>query len=321
MLTTSGHRLLKDGRPCKLWGLRTASGVNSDEDNDALIAALDDYAGFGVNALTVFLQGSSGGYCQAFSPDGTAVDRNIRRRLERLLDETERRGFVLIVGLFYQRSGRLESAEAYVRAAETAAGLLRERRHVIVNAVNENNSRLWTGSPYPMGDAEAVGRLCRVVKLAAPQLPVGGGGYDPETNLLLARDARLDVLLYDDIEFPSTLPRYLAQGLAMPHINVETIGSASGGWAALPGGEQVRGVWPEKRVGRTCGKEDFYGYIRAAAEHDGVHLFGHLQAWFQGKEQGLPANRYDVGGCGTLDEPGIRWYLEAVRRAAEGGSA
>lgn len=225
---------------------------------------------------------------------------------------------VVVVGLFYQRSDRLESADAYVRAAELVARTYKSTGHVALNLVNENNSNQWRGCPFPVQNAEALARLAAAAKAAAPDVLVGGGGYHPETNLTLARDPRIDVLWYDDQEFVETMPRYLNQGLSRPHVNVETFGRAAAGFVTLANGMDVNGVWPEQ--GHTDrpkvrGKVEFRAAVQAAAATPGFYVFGHLQAWFQAKSGDVDRNRYDVGGAGTLDDPGIRWYLEAVARA------
>ena len=63
------------------------------------------------------------------------------------------------------------------------------------------------------------------------------------------------------------------------------------------------------------GKADFLAEIDFAAQTPGFSLFGHFPGWYQGPSRDPSFdNRFDLGGQGTLDDPGIRWYFEAVGR-------
>ncbi|HEY1107012.1 MAG TPA: hypothetical protein VGE76_00220, partial [Opitutaceae bacterium] len=60
-ITRDGGRLLLDGKPIKLWGVRTASASQTDDNTAHLLAQLEEYQRHGLNSVTVFYQGSSGG--------------------------------------------------------------------------------------------------------------------------------------------------------------------------------------------------------------------------------------------------------------------
>src|SRR5881409_2763264 len=82
------------GAPLELWGVRVASAAATDAWTDALVAHLDEYLSYGVNALTVFYQGSSGGSLQAFSTDGRQIDLAVQRRMQRIVDAAAQRRMV-----------------------------------------------------------------------------------------------------------------------------------------------------------------------------------------------------------------------------------
>ena len=302
------------GKRLDMRGLRTASGAITDKDTEDLVSALDDYRSFGINTITVFCQGSNGGYCQAFAPNGRSMDRNIENRLEKIINAAEEKDMVVVVGIFYQRSDWLESDNAYMRATELIAKKMRDKPNVAINIANEHNSAHWNGCPYAIQNPDELVNLCAVVKNTVPELLVGAGGYDTKKNLQIVKSDFVDVLWFDDQEYHVTMQQYKDNNAAKPHVNVEIFGQSSFGVATLQDGTVIQGVWPDKVNSQARGKQEFYNGISTARNNDGFYLFGHFQAWMQGKSYGLD-NRYDVAGYGTIDDPGIRWYLEAVRKA------
>ena len=95
-------RFLLDGRPFDMWGIRTASGTQDDDQCDHLLAQLDDYKAHGVNTVTVFYMGCRGASYDPFSPDGRRIDPGHQGRMERIIRACAGRGMVVVVGLFYQ---------------------------------------------------------------------------------------------------------------------------------------------------------------------------------------------------------------------------
>ena len=73
-----------------------------------------------------------------------------------------------------------------------------------------------------------------------------------------------------------------------------------GGWT----GNFPRSVFPPEA--RHAYEEE----VERAAARPGLSMFFHNNAWCQTPD--LPL-RYDLGGQGTTDDPGIRWYFELVR--------
>jgi hypothetical protein len=226
----------------------------------------------------------------------------------------------VIVGLFYQRQGAwLRTGTAYEAATRTAARLLRPWRHVILNVANEQNSHHWRGCPYPMNDPTAVLRLCEIVAEEDGPRIVGGGGYDHDHNVTIARSPEVRVLLFDGADYEAAYTRFVEAGIAdKPLVNVELFGSISGGLMTNAEGRVVQGAWDDSGHGREQGRRDFLRAIDFHARRPGLFLFGHFQGWCQGLGRGLQ-NRYDLGGQGTLADPGIRWYFEAVQAARQSG--
>lgn len=311
-ITRDGGRLLLDGRPVKLWGVRTASASQSAGATRHLIAQLDDYLRHGLNAVTVFYQGSSGGFANPFSPDGTALDPGHQARMAEIIAACDRRGMVVIVGIFYQRADFAPAAPAWENAVRTATRALRPHRNVIMNLANEQNSSLYKDSNtvFDLGDPAKLIALCDLVHAGDPRRLVGAGGYDHAKNIVLGRAPSVDVLLFDTNgpeDSGAVFDRFVAAGVTdKPVVNVEQFGaySAKADFPKTPG------------VFTAANRALFLREIEAALTRASFHTFFFDVRWLQGTGHGYPANRYDFGGDGTEVSPGWRWYAEAVSATA-----
>jgi hypothetical protein len=336
--TPSG--LSRLGAPLDVWGVRVASGAARDDWTQALIDSLGDYSRHGVNALTVFYQGSSGGHLPAFSEDGRTIDPAVRARVDRLAGACADRDMLLVAGIFYQRE-RLPTRDAYLRAAEAVAHQLRDRDNVLVNVVNEHNVGSYADCPFPVQTVDGIAELCRTVRAAAPDLLVGGGGVHPGVNAEIAVHPDVDLLLFDwHGTSQEAVESYRAAGSDKPLMNVELFGGwgqgfveeddvaeqgvnvAWPGWGrtapkeAPAGRRRIQGVLPDQTEATHRGRADFLAEVEYAAHTPGFSLFGHFPGWWQGpSRQPTFDNRFDLGGQGTRQDPGIRWYFEAVARA------
>ena len=310
-VTTDGDRICLDGSPVDVWGIRTSSATATDDQCEHLIGQLDDYVEHGVNAVTVFYQGCMGANYDPFSADGTEIDPDHQRRLERIVEACAERGMLVIVGIFYQHAPLgLESVEGVHAAVRTVTESLRPYGHVVINIANEHSSYGWGefADVFDMRDPDRIVDLCRTVHDADPDRLVGGGGYLPETCAVIGRSGVCDVLMFDTGSEALTghdsgqcHERLTRAGVReKPVVNVELFG----GWTeSFP-----RGVYPPEA--RLAYEQE----VRRAAARPGLSVFFHSNLWCQHPE--LPM-RYDLGGQGTADDPGIRWYFEQVRAARE----
>jgi hypothetical protein len=99
-LTTQGDQLLYEGEPVKLIGLRCSNALISDQTTDDLIGALDLYQSYGLNTVSVFVMGSRFGDVKGYLPD-TSMDPVYLGRLERILNATQSRDMMMVVGCLY----------------------------------------------------------------------------------------------------------------------------------------------------------------------------------------------------------------------------
>ena len=316
ILTIRGDRFYQDGNPVKLWGIRVASGTATAEATDRLVAELYRYKTNGVTAITVFYQGSSGGAQDPFSPDGQQIRPEHQVRMERILRECDRRGLVVLVGIFYQNAPfGLKDAAAVEQAVRTVTKVLRPFRNLVLNIANEQNSGGWsdTAAIFDFRDPQRILDLCRVVRSEDPERLVGGGGYDHGKNEIIGRSPAVDALLFDtvgpdrDPDSGKLYDRFVAAGVTgKPIVNVEIFG----GWTKqfVP-----PGVYPE------AAKQAHFRNVDAAASRLGLSVFLHSNPWFQGPSLGGHPLRFDLGGAGTAGDPGVRWYFDYVKKVVAAG--
>ncbi len=146
-LTVSENKIMCNGEPVKLIGLRCSNALISDKTTNDLIANLDLYKSFGQNTISVFLMGSRFGDVKGYLPDGS-LNPVYRDRLERILKSTEKKEMIMIVGcLYWGTSKAKEDLESWNQNdAETAianiAIWLKKKKfnHVILDPDNEGMS-------------------------------------------------------------------------------------------------------------------------------------------------------------------------------------
>ena len=309
-LSVRGRQLLQDDRPFDMWGIRTASASQSTELTDHLIAQLDEYLAHGVNSISVYYMGSSGGYSDPFSADGKSINAEHQQRMEQIVSACNQRGMVVIVGVFYQRCDdpQLKDWQACQAAIRTVVRELRPYKNIILNVANEQNSSRYVGLPWErLRDVPDLLELCRIAKREDPERIVGAGGYDHAKNEQIGLDPAVDVLLFDtngpDPDSGDLFERFVTAGIDnKPLINVETFGGWTGQF--LP-----QGVFPEHV------KQTYLNELEQARQHHGLYIHFHNNPWCQAPSTSGRI-RYDLGGYGDDEEdPGIRWYFEAVRQA------
>lgn len=310
-LSIEGDQIYMDGKAFDMWGIRVASATEDQLATDHLVAQLDDYRKYGVNSVAVYFMGSRGGSYDPFSADGKSIDPLHRDRMEQIIRECNDRGMAIITGIFYQRLDsqkiHIKDWEAAKNAVRTVASWLSSLRYknVILNIANEQNSTAYNVVPWKnVREPGGIRELCDIAKETAPGLIVGAGGYDIEKNKLIGTSGAVDILLFDtsrpeeNSEFHYNI--YKAAGVRVPVVNVEMFGG-----------------WTKKFVDGVFSNDPdisyYYKEADAAARINGLYTFFFASDWSQSKSSGK-ANRYDLAGKGTPEDPGIRWFFEYVAR-------
>lgn len=144
VLSIKGDQILQDGTPVQLIGLRCSNALISDKSTDELIRALEQYQDYGLNAVSVFVMGSRFGDVKGYLPDGS-MDPVYKKRLERILNATQSRDMITIVGCLYWSTSRAkEDLSGWIqkdadKAIAITAKWLGQKgfKHVILDPDNE----------------------------------------------------------------------------------------------------------------------------------------------------------------------------------------
>ena len=171
------------GHPVNLWGLRCGNALYSTVVTERHIRNLDNMAAHGINTIGVYIQGSNTGWPDpqqgrnGFTRDGR-LRPEIAPQLENLIRQADRRGMVVMVGLFSPRKDQEFYDEAAIRqAVEQTAAFLRERklRNVFVDIMHEYSHPERIDHPIfrePEGAAKKA-KLTAWFKAVAPNIEVG----------------------------------------------------------------------------------------------------------------------------------------------------
>jgi hypothetical protein len=299
-LSVGGPRILLDGQPLLVKGLRCSNALVSQEATASLVANLPVFADYGVNTVSVFLMGSRFGDVQGYRQDAS-LDPIYAGRLGEIIQAADELAMGVLVGCLYWGNSRAKweawtQAEAEAAVRNTVAWLAHhDYRNVFVDVDNEGMALRAKGF-----DNRA---LVLAGKEAAATFLIGTnfhGDPPPEADLAL--------------HFSNPAP-------GKPYIESE--GSPPGLWGA-PGLEDAPGLggyW-----GPYSRREGFYGYLNVgvytpemkAAQIAATHAHlesgrGYMLAstWLQAPPPQGP--NHVPGGKGTPDAPGIRWWLRRLR--------
>ncbi|MBN2592544.1 MAG: hypothetical protein JXA81_03475 [Sedimentisphaerales bacterium] len=173
---------------------RKRPDFDSDKNTGRFVSKIPEYNSYGVRAFTLNLQGGFPGYegavNSAFRPDGTLRKKSLGR-IKRVIEECDKRGMVVILGLFYQRQDQILQDEQAVKIA-------------VVNAVNWvkdsgfTNVAIEIANEYDHGGfdhdiiktAEGEVELIRLVKKTVPGMLVSASGLGHgRMNDLVAKEA------------------------------------------------------------------------------------------------------------------------------------
>jgi hypothetical protein len=177
-----GDRPFLGGKPVDLWGLRCGNALMSPAVTERHVRNLDNMVAHGINLIGVYIQGSNGGWPDpeagrnGYEPDGR-LKPDFAGRLEWLVREADRRGMVVMVGLFSPRKDQELRDEEAVRQAivETGEFLMRRRlRNVFVDIMHEyNHQRIDLDIFREPGGAAKKARLTGWFRERAPEIEVG----------------------------------------------------------------------------------------------------------------------------------------------------
>lgn len=287
-----------DGKPVKVWGLRCGNALYSAAVTERHINNLDNMAAHGINCVGVYIQGSNAGFPDAnanlngFTRDGK-LKADVAKRLEELVRAADKRGMVVMVGLFSPRKEQEFYDEDAIQAAvENAGKFLVERklRNVFVDICHEFNHPERIEHPIlrePDG-AKKKEKLVGWFKAVAPDIPAG--------VCPTAKTETAD-------EFPGMDVRIIQKDMKIPDkgwvVNVETL---------------RQDVYENDGVFNKSAREYVLADCERYAKAPNAALLFHA-AFIQGITNGSKtAPHAEMGGYGTgASDRGVRFYYEWVR--------
>jgi hypothetical protein len=173
---------------------RKRTDFDSDKNTARFISKIPEYSSYGVRAFTLNLQGGFPGYegavNSAFRPDGT-LRENYLSRIKRVIEECDKSGMVVILGLFYQRQDQILRDEQAVKSGVVnAVNWVKENgfTNVVIEIANEYEHG---GFDYDIiKTAEGEVELIRLAKKTMPGLLVSASGMgNGRMNGLIAKEA------------------------------------------------------------------------------------------------------------------------------------
>jgi hypothetical protein len=195
------------GQPIDLWGLRCGNALMTDAVTERHVRNFDNMIAHGINCVGVYVQGSNPGWPDlnasrnGYTPEG-GLKPEFARRLEWLVREADKRGMVVMVGLFSPRKDQEFQDEAAVqKAVEQTAQFLagKQLKNVFVDVMHEyNHERMDLDIFREPNGSEKKAKLARWFKKLAPDIEVGVcPTYKSGTGLTFPG---MDVLMIQKVE-------------------------------------------------------------------------------------------------------------------------
>lgn len=296
VFSIKGEKTFLNDSEILLKGLRLSNALISDKAVDELIANLDTFAFYGLNSFSVYFQGSRFGDIKGYRIDGS-LDPVYADRMARIIEAADRKGFVVLTGCLYWSSseGKWDSwtsKEAETAVANTIKWLKDNNfRNVFIDVDNEGMAQ--KAKQFDNRDLVRAGKKTDDTFFIATNFK---GDPPPEADFAIHHSNRATGKPY-----------------------AETEGSAP----AAPGG-----YWGSysKQGAQWNNGPDLYQYINIGVYTDEMKTaqlkatFNHLEkgegymmasTWLQCVPPDGPNHR--PGGKGTPEDPGIRWWLEAIK--------
>ncbi len=332
-------------RPFDVWLSRLANSCFDTRYTDLVIEQLDDYKRYGVNTIVVGIQGGNLQtnknflYPKTYNPDGSLdLSSVVWSNLNRILDETDRRGMVVMVQFWYfLRDEQVPTDAAALTCTTNAAKWLAATGHqnLMLDIVNEFTHPAYDGRPL-FTTANGALQLIHAAKAELPGVPTGvspkSGIAAPSGTITVGSQTvpvAADIIIgHNAIADPTNVGSYTIGGmpanpLTIPYINNE--------FDAQLGGEHYPSTNP--RTGRLS-----YGHFTPSIVN---RYLGDLQLLrnsfngygnvFTSHQQFVPPNDPipdpRVGPEGTQPqatagtaEPSVHWLFSAIAGMRKFGS-
>jgi hypothetical protein len=292
VFTVKGNKTYLNDQQILVAGIRCSNALIYNEATSDLINHMDEYKSYGVNTISVFVMGSRYGNFKGYLEDAS-LNPIYLERLARIIEAADDKGMIVLVGCLYWGGSEAKWESWTQKEANTAvANLVKwlsesNYRNVFVDVDNEGMARKNAGFDNT--------ELVRAAKAVDPTVLVATNfkGFPP-------KEADLGI-------------HFSKQVKNKPYIDSEaTPFNAPGGYwnkysKAPPLENYINiGVYtPEMKTDQIQSTKDHFnagfGYMLAST-------------WLQCVAPHGP--NATPGGDGSKENPGIRWWLEALKEMA-----
>ncbi len=197
-----GDRPFLGGQEIDLWGLRCGNAFASDAVTERYVRNFDNMTAHGINFVGAYLQGTSDGFPHkeagpnGFTRQGRLLSE-VARRAEWFIREADKRGMVVMIGVFTPPRDQAFYDEAALRSAveETARFLSARRlRNVFVDLLDEFDDPVNANKPL-LREPDGARKRATIrgwFQAVDPHIPIGlgthgktegGGEFDATRNV------------------------------------------------------------------------------------------------------------------------------------------
>jgi len=293
-LTVSGENLLLNGSIVKLKGLRCSNSLVSDDETAELIGNLDVFKSYGVNTVTVYVMGSRFGDIKGYQPDGS-LNAVITARLARIIEATESRGMIVLVGCLYWSNSRAKEELGHWKQAEAS--------QAIYNTVRWLKENRYTNV---LVDPDNEGMACREKGWRIVELIEAGHSANPAC--LLANNVKGKPPEKADLNI-----HYGEKTPGKPYAETEGTPENVPYWGEY---SKRDGLYDYLNIGVYTAemKENQKEITRKTLERYQGYVLA--STWLQAPPPSGP--NMVPGGDGSPGNPGVRWWLEYLRDSLGG---
>lgn len=289
IFSVKGNRTFLNKQEITVIGLRCSNALISDEATADLINHLDEYKSYGLNTVSVFVMGSRYGNFKGYLEDAS-LNPVYTERLAKIIEAADDNGMIVLVGCLYW-GGSTAKWESWTQ---------KEANRAVANTIkwlSENNYR----NVFVDVDNEGMAKR--------------EAGFDNREMVLAAKEVDSTIFVgTNNHDFPpkeaDMALHFSKQVKGKPYIESEgTPTNAPGGYwgkySKAPPLENYINIGlytPEMKANQ----------IQLTKDHFNAG-FGYMLAstWLQCvAPHGPNAN---PGGDGSAENPGIRWWLEAIK--------
>ncbi|WP_319501316.1 hypothetical protein [uncultured Draconibacterium sp.] len=285
-----GNKTYLNNQEILVVGLRCSNALFTNQTTDDLINNLDVYKSYGINTVSVFVMGSRFGNIKGYNED-SSLNMTYMNRLAKIIKAADEKGMIILVGCLYW-GGSNAKWESWTqkeanRAVANTISWLKENdfRNVFVDVDNEGMAMRGAG----FDSAE----LVRAAKAVDPSICVA-------TNFKGLPPTEADLGVHFSF-VDETKPYIQSEG---------TPSNAPGGY------------W-----GKYSREENYENYINIGLYNDSMKVnqieetkkhfqngWGYMLAstWLQCVPPYGP--NADLGGEGASDNPGVRWWMEEIKK-------